>query len=201
MTGLRAFMRNTRAASAAEFALVLPVALLFLLGIIDVGRYSWQMNQIEKAAQMGVRYAVVTDIVEGGLATHDFKGNTSCGDALEAGDRICADALSKVVCTATTCQCTGTCPHTTDYNGDAFTNILGRVQAFAPAVGSGNMTVEYAGSGLGYAGDPQIAIAPVVTVRLTGLDFAAISLLGTSFDLPDIARSQTLEDGKGSASF
>ena len=47
----------------AEFALVLPVALLFLLGIVDAGRYLYEVNQLEKATQMGARFAVVTDPV------------------------------------------------------------------------------------------------------------------------------------------
>lgn len=57
---------------AAEFALVLPVALLFLAGIIDVGRYMWTYNEAEKATQMGVRYAVATDAVASGLAEYSF---------------------------------------------------------------------------------------------------------------------------------
>src|SRR3546814_1343600 len=55
--------RNTRASSAAEFALVLPLLLIFLLGIIDVGRLMWTWNRAEKATQMGVRYAIAADMV------------------------------------------------------------------------------------------------------------------------------------------
>ena len=52
---------DRRASSAAEFALVLPAALLLLFGIIDVGRYAWQLNEYEKATQMGARHAVMLD--------------------------------------------------------------------------------------------------------------------------------------------
>ena len=38
----------------------MPVLILFLLGIIDVGRYMWSINELEKATQMGARMAVVT---------------------------------------------------------------------------------------------------------------------------------------------
>ena len=60
---LESLMRSDRAASAVEFAMVLPLLLLFLLGIIDVGRYMWALNTAEKATQMGARYAVVSDPV------------------------------------------------------------------------------------------------------------------------------------------
>ena len=58
MNVVRAFMRETGAAGAAEFALILPLFLLFLLGIIDAGRYAWAFNQAEKATQVGARWAV-----------------------------------------------------------------------------------------------------------------------------------------------
>ena len=50
-------------AAGAEFALVLPLLILFLFGMIDVGRYMWTINQLEKATQVGARWAVVTDMV------------------------------------------------------------------------------------------------------------------------------------------
>jgi len=67
MMRLSHLVRETRGGSAAEFALVLPLLLIFLFGIIDVGRLMWTWNRAEKATQMGVRYAVVTDPVPEGL--------------------------------------------------------------------------------------------------------------------------------------
>lgn len=200
MRRLRSLLRDTRAATAAEFALVLPVALLFLFGIIDVGRYTWQIDQAEKAAQMGARFAVVTGMVEGGLTSATYVGDTHCGAALTAGDPICAAALGKVSCSSTSCTCTtAPCP-TTSFQGTAFTNILARIRAFAPSVAAANVTVEYSGSGLGFAADPTIAAAPIVTVSLHDMTFHAFSLLGTGFTMPTISRSQTLEDGVGTQS-
>ena len=43
--------------------MVLPLLLLFIFGIIDVGRLMWTWNRAEKATQMGARFAVVTDMV------------------------------------------------------------------------------------------------------------------------------------------
>ena len=63
MRTVRRLLNSEGAASAAEFALVLPLLLLLLFGIIDAGRFMWECNRAEKATQMGVRFAVVTDPV------------------------------------------------------------------------------------------------------------------------------------------
>lgn len=42
-----------------EFALVLPVLLLLIFGIIDLGRAVWQENTLAYAAREGTRYAIV----------------------------------------------------------------------------------------------------------------------------------------------
>ena len=203
MRGWRAFPGDTRGATAAEFALIVPIFLLFLLGIIDIGRYTWQLNQVEKAAQMGARQAVVTAMVSTSLANETYVGNASCGTSLTAGETICRGALGTVTCTNTACSCTVTpCPASlATYNSNAFNNLLARVQTIAPYVQASNLTVEYSGSGIGYASDPVVAIAPVVTVKLQNLSFSSMSLLGTSLRMPTIGRSLTLEDGQGSASY
>lgn len=202
LVSLADFARDRRAATSAEFALVLPLMLLFLLGIIDVGRYAWNVNQLEKAAQMGVRFAVVTNPVEGGLTTTSYVGNTACsgGVALTPGDPICREAFGREVCTSAGCTCASSPCVSTSFQSAAFANVLARVQDFAPSVAAANLNVEYAGSGIGYAADPDMALAPVVTVALVDVDFTAISLLGITLSLPDVRRSLTMEDGTGSVS-
>ena len=69
MTDFHRLLRDRSAASAAEFALVLPLLIVFLLGIIDAGRFMWEYNEAEKATQMGARYAVVADPAATGLST------------------------------------------------------------------------------------------------------------------------------------
>ena len=141
----RRFHCDERGTTAAEFALILPVMLLLLLGVIDTGMYTWRLNQAEKAAQMGVRYAVVTDVVASGLGTANYVGNTSCGAALTAGDPICAAALNKVVCSDTgNCTCSpagAACPSSLTRDSTAFSNIVNRVRSFAPWVTASNVKV------------------------------------------------------------
>ena len=66
-------------------------------------------------------------------------------------------------------------------------------------IGSTNVTVDYDWSGLGYAGDPTGPdVAPLVTVRTTGLQFRPTFLANIfDFGLPDLSYTLTMEDGQG----
>ncbi|MEO5597281.1 MAG: TadE/TadG family type IV pilus assembly protein [Novosphingobium sp.] len=205
MTRPGTLLRDQGGATAAEFALVLPIALLFLLGIVDVGRFAWNLNQMEKGIHMGARFAVATDVVPGGLIAKDYT-NTSCsGLPLTAGDTICQSALGTISCTNTSCTCaTSPCPGTlTPYDTLAFGRIANRVRVFAPFVGPDKVTVQYSGSGIGFVGDPGPGpdIAPIVTIKISGVPFAAMSLLGWKLHLPTVSYSQTLEDGTGTLAY
>lgn len=204
MRNLRHFWRDKSAASAAEFVLVLPAALLLLLGIIDVGNYAWTLNEYEKATQMGARYAAVTDVVAPALATQTYVGALSCGAALRPGDRICREALGTLECSRTACQCLVLpCPSGTLPNAAAFNNVVTRMQQFQPDIAAGAVRVAYRGSGIGFAGDPnKPEIAPIITVRIVNATYNTISLspLGVAVPLPDFSYSLTLEDGEGAES-
>ena len=207
MSVLTRFWRDDRAASAAEFALVLPTALLILFGVIDVGMYAWTLNEYEKATQMGARYAVVTDVIPPALLSEDYTNGYSCdGVPLRAGDRICSESLGLIQCGKTGCTCdaqTGTCPSGTLNPTDSTTydRLVNRMREFQPRIPDDAVSVEYRGSGLGYAGDPnKPEIAPLVTVRVANVQYNPISLspLGIGVGLPDFSYSLTLEDAEGS---
>jgi len=214
MIALRSYIRNQRGATAAEFALVLPLALLLFFGIIDVGRYVWALNQIEKSVQAGARYAVATSIVPEGLNSADYVGDTSCGTALAPGDTICKDALGTIACTssgsAVACTCeTSPCPTLGTADTAAFNNVVARMNVIDGRIGASNVTIKYSGSGLGYAGDPATDddgnalsdIAPLVTVEVPSVSFRMLLLLGGSVNLPRISYSLTLEDGDGAIAY
>jgi len=203
---VRRFIKENRGTTAAEFALILPVALLMLFGVIDVGSYAWTLNEYEKATQMGARYAVVTDVISPALVEETYVGVTCDGVVLEPGSRICSSALGAVICDAQGCTCDasqGSCPSgtlsptdATDYNA-----LLARMRQFQPRIPDNAVSVEYRGSGLGFAGDPnKPEIAPIVTVRVRDVNYNAITLspFGLSVPLPDFSYSLTMEDGIGS---
>lgn len=56
---IRGWRRDEGAQSLVEFALVLPVFLLLIFGIIDLARAVWEENELAFAAREGTRWAIV----------------------------------------------------------------------------------------------------------------------------------------------
>lgn len=192
--------------TAAEFAMLLPLLTLFLLGTIDGARYLWTCNRAEKATQMGARFAVVTDMVPGGLATYDFAipGDLTQGDPIpqsKFGGATCQSSGGVVSCT---CDTGATCPPLGTANATAFANILTRMKLFYPALTAANLVIKYQYSGLGYAGDPNGSdVAPLVVIQLRNLTFVPnlFRFFGSStLSLPSFSTALTLEDGSGAKS-
>lgn len=69
--------RSRRGSALVEAALVLPVCLLFIFGVLEYGRYLMMLHLLNNAAREGARYAVshtqsiVLDGVSYGSATAD----------------------------------------------------------------------------------------------------------------------------------
>ena len=125
---LESLMRSDRAASAVEFAMVLPLLLLFLLGIIDVGRYMWALNTAEKATQMGARYAVVSDPVANVIKT-DFVNFGIAG-----GDPVPTATFSSAACDNAICTVIGAGGIDTSRNATAFDQIVTWMKKFDPGM-------------------------------------------------------------------
>jgi Flp pilus assembly protein TadG len=184
-------------ASAAEFAMVLPLLILFIFGIIDAGRFLWEVNKAEKATQSGARVAVVTNVLDTGLRDENYVGQTIGGVTLTQGDVIPASALALVECTEAGCD-----PASGTFDATTFNLIVQRMQFMKQDIDAGDVTVSYRGSGLGFAGDPNgMDIAPLVTVELNGVQFRPLVLFNAvAFDLPAFRTTLTAEDSSGSQS-
>lgn len=213
------FLRDEHGGPAAEFALVLPLALLFMFGIIDVGRFMWEYNRAEKATQMGARFAVVTDFVPGGTASDGlYNYSFASTGAVPQGNSVPSSAFPGVRCvsdgTVVTCTCKGTCAFNVAGDGTIFQRLVSRMQAFKSDIGAANVVINYDFSGLGFAGDPGGPdVAPLVTVGLRNIDFvpittllfnATLTMAGTSTATVDplghLSYSLTMEDGSGTVS-
>jgi Flp pilus assembly protein TadG len=189
---LALLVRDERAASAAEFAMVLPLLILFLFGIIDIGRYMWVLNRAEKATQMGVRYAVVSDPVAN-VVNVDFVTDYS----IPGGDPVPAATFGSATCGNTSCTVTGAASGVSGRNAAAFDAIVNWMQKFYPEIQPADVQVTYQNVGLGYSGDPTGPdVAPLTTVALSTLTFRPLVLFGGTVNLPTIKASQTLEDGE-----
>jgi Flp pilus assembly protein TadG len=200
---LKSLFRSTSGASGAEFALVLPLFLVLLFGIIDAGRFLWEYNQAEKATQVGARVAVVTNVLSTGLETADYTGQTINGVKINPGGPIPVAALGTIKCTNATCTCeTQPCPDLGTFDSTTFNDVLlARMQQIDPAIKPENLVVRYSGSGLGFATTGQMQISPMTTVTLTGLKFVPItSLLFAQITMPDLSATLTSEDASGSYS-
>jgi Flp pilus assembly protein TadG len=190
---IRRLIQHRGGAAGAEFALLLPLLLLLLFGMIDVGRWLWTYNRAEKATQMGARMAVVTNFV-GSSIGDSYVG--ACSPALTQGDPIPASCFSTITCRSSGCS-SGT------LDTAAFNNIVARMRVFLPEITAENVTVQYSPSGLGYAGDPSGAdVSPLVTVKIgtpaTPLQFQPItSFLLTSMNMPTFTTTLTAEDLSG----
>lgn len=198
----RALLRDARAATAAEFALIVPVFLMFFLGIIDIGMWMWAHNRAEKATQAAVRHAAVIDYVPQGLVTTNF----ASAYGIPSGDKVPVGTIPPINCAGTlgaTCDSFG-------WDGAAFAAILARAQQQLPNLTAANLRLRYEHVGLGYAGDPNGSdVSPVVTVAIVDDDpdnrlFQPIFLslfMPDGFTLTGIASTMTMEDGEGDVSF
>lgn len=208
MTKNSSLVGNCVGSSAAEFALALPLLLILIFVIIDGGRYLWSINRLEKAAQWGTRYAVVTQPVTDGLTSADYVGTVVGGVTLGQGDAIPANAFGEVNCTSAGCcvapvTCTTPYPALGTFRSAAFTNIVNRMKLISPNIAASNVTLTYRGSGLGYAGDPSgMQIAPLVSVKVSGLTWTPLTgftLKNASY--PTITSTLSAEDSIGNSSF
>lgn len=203
----RTFLRDERGGGAVEFALVLPFLMLMLFGIIDCGRWLWYYNMASKATQAGARVAAVTQIIPSGLASKSYVGEVVGGVTLTQGDVIPASALPTITCSksggAVSCSCPSCSGLTlTPYNATGWNSIISQMQNMYPGIADTNVTVEYRGSGVGYAGDPGgMDVSPLVTVRLKQLTFRPITgFLLATMTMPEFATTLTAEDAVGTVS-
>ena len=197
---IRRLLASTTGATAAEFALVLPLLLILLFSIIDGGRLLWTLNRAEKATQMGVRYAAVTRMVPSLLADYKFATGAQVTQ-VPPGTPVPTGSWAGTTCTATACTNSGAGP-TPGFDSAAFIAIGNRVRLLYPEASNARITISYQNSGLGYSGDPYGPdVAPEITLAVSGLQFVPLTSFSlATFTLPTISATMTMEDGVGTVS-
>lgn len=157
------FSKNQKGATAAEFTMVFAIFWLLFMTIFDFGRMLFDFNKAAKATELGVRLAVVSDIVATGLQGYDGLGAAG-GNGLPVP--IAAINPNPVICNSDGCNGYG------PLDTAAFNLILSRMQALDSHIQAENLEIIYQHIGLGFSGNPfGPDIAPLVTVRLRNMTF------------------------------
>lgn len=193
MNAFRNFAKNDRGGSTVEFALVIAVFLLLFFTVIEFARIWWTWNSANKAAQVGVRVAVVSTPASQNMKTFDA---IAAGLVPGNGEPVAIGAIADTTCTSAGC----------DFgSGDsldsaAFQQVVTAMQQVFPAIQTTNVRIIYRHVGLGFAGNPFGGVAdftPTVTIELIGLQFQSIvgNLIGvTTINLPTFSSTLTGED-------
>jgi len=192
---MRDLWRDRYGGSAAEFAVVILVFSVLVFGIIDFSRLAWQYNNLEKAAQVGARFAVVNAMVAPDLWTYDGvdDGGATAGNSVAVSK---VNGGSPIVCSSTggTVSCA---PNKFGQDQAAFDAIVARIVKVAPGLTADDIVVTYQHIGLGIAGNPISSdITPSVTIRFKNQTFMFLTpgLSGiVTLNLPDFATTLTGE--------
>jgi Flp pilus assembly protein TadG len=149
--------RRTRGQALLEFALVLPVFLIMLMAVVDVGRAIWAQNSVAAAAREGARFAIV----------HGGSDNTLCPVGPKNPDR-----------TKDWPSASASCP----YPSPSKQSIKDAVAAAAAAAGTNHtVTVCY---GAGCSGDTDLTSnkrgEPITVAVTSRVNLISSALLGQS---------------------
>lgn len=158
-----AFSHNEDGSTLIEFAIVMPLFLLILFGLIDFGRMGFEYVMTNKAVQLAARVAVARLPACTGVATINARGAVPVGSVppyfgtnCRAGATVCASPA--------TVTCNG------DIGNATVAEIWGDIQNLLP-VGAqpANLRFSYAYTrDLGFLGGPFV---PMVTVETRNLNF------------------------------
>jgi hypothetical protein len=193
------FLRDETGSNAVEFALVSVLVLIMLLGIIDMARFTWELNAQKAAARAGARYAAVHPPAATELV--GFSALTTC--SLGGGLSIPTGTIPDFTCTSTGCtKSTGyTCTNinSATLSTTNFNNIVDYMKTYDPRIAASNVKVVYRERGLGIAGSPSSVgtdVSPLITVSLQNIVFQPIALkiLGITLVMPSVSTTMTAED-------
>ena len=184
------WIANTDGSTTIEFVTIFLALIAVIFFVLEMTLYMFFMATLEKAAQAGVRTAVVSEPVVYSAEFDEKRRNAKVssgifGISCSHGSSPCVDYG--------TIECTGSdeC-----VEGD-FARILVHIQRISGQVKEDNVTIRYQNVGLGYAGGPVI---PLVSVSISGVQYQTgifgllIKNTGVLDTLPSRSASMTGED-------
>ena len=188
--GPRHAFQDESGATTIEFVVVFLAFISMMMFVIELTLYQFSMASLEKAAQAGVRYAVVSAPAARNVELeNDPRGSARAGAACSPGSGSACDRLTRRECRGSNM---GTC------RAAQLDAIVRYMRQYNGAIQRRNVTVIYDDTGIGFAGGPS---TPMVTVSISGVQVNTGilgMLLGNSANglrtLPRRAASMTGED-------
>lgn len=183
----RKLIRDTVGSVLVEAALVMPMFLVLILGIIDAAYMIYDWEDASEATYIGARAAVVSDPVAAGITSANFSATELQNIGLS-----CFDTTTGVVnnCPTFSATCdSGACTNGYTYNATAFNTILAAMRAVDPRINSGNVEITYSSNGTGFVGEPAssggLPMDVTVSLRCMTHEFFFINgLMGWAFSPP-----------------
>jgi Flp pilus assembly protein TadG len=184
---LNKFIATRDGSATVEFVVVFLGFISIIMFVVEVTLYMFFTASLEKAAEAGVRAAVVSPPVVAGYPTTTglrAGGGGVFGQMCSLASAPCA-ALPTSTCTGGSCQSV------------PFNRILTHMRGFNAQIQASNVTVTYADAGIGFAGGPAV---PMVTVTVsnvpyqTGILGLLLNSTGNVATLPTRSAGMTGED-------
>lgn len=186
----RRLARSERGGTLVEMAIVMPLLLLFIFGILDYGRLFWTEAMAQKATEMTTRIASVRGAACPGVPT-------MVGPASVPGEP--APRFGTLCRVGNTCANPGTVQCLMN-DGDAATQavrdeIWTRVEPLMPPNATrANLRIGYSfDERLGFLGGPY---RPIITAEIVNLTFTFVSPLGRIAALaaadPNVVLAETI---------
>ena len=162
MRSLFRFRKNQSGAVLVEHTLVFMMMMVLTFGLIEFGIVLYQYNAAEKATAVGARFIATRGPVVAGLP--------DCGpgvnvNGMNAG-ATCPSSSWETTCNANAPS--GGC------QASVLNALVAEMRRFSPNVEAQNVQVVLRGAGLGFVG--RGSPVPMVTVRLTGMQYDFIAL-------------------------
>lgn len=156
----RRFLADDRGTSLVELAIVIPLFLLILFGLIDFGRMSAEFTMADKAMQMAARIAAVRPAACPNVPDIHRRGTVPTGTIPPKFGTLCSAGAT--VCESRTDICTG------DINHPTADEIWLAISPLMPGYASRDqLRFRYqTDPNLGFLGGPY---TPVVTVEISDI--------------------------------
>ena len=145
------YFKSTNGNTAIEFVIVVGPLCALMFFVLEIAFFFFFAESISKAAQMGARYAIVSE-----AAVSNLPELNALKDGFEEGEHCSLEPSPCVTPTPLRWSCAGGVGSGDGECTDAFDEIVDRMRALVPWLRRGDVTVTYVHSGLGRAGGPFV---------------------------------------------